>query len=139
MVCPKGNAPLAPADALPRPDGQGRCRFFLPVEGQAAVRCYGGVDVPGESLSNVIITKLPFAVPSHPLAQARSEKIKRMGGNAFFDYSLPEAVLKFRQGVGRLIRSRSDNGMVVILDSRVVSKRYGRTFLNSIPPYPRNE
>ena len=96
-----------------------------------------GVDVPGESLSNVIITKLPFSVPSHPLAQARSEKIKRMGGNAFFDYSLPEAVLKFRQGTGRLIRTSSDTGMIVILDSRVVSKRYGRTFINSLPPYPR--
>lgn len=98
-----------------------------------------GVDVPGESLSNVIITKLPFAVPSHPLAQARSEKIKRMGGNAFFDYSLPEAVLKFRQGTGRLIRTGSDEGMIVILDSRIVTKRYGRTFINSLPPYPRSK
>jgi len=97
-----------------------------------------GVDVPGEALSNVIITKLPFSVPSHPLMQARSERIKMQGGNAFFDYSLPEAVLKFRQGVGRLIRSGNDSGMVVILDPRVVSKRYGRTFLNSIPPYPRS-
>lgn len=96
-----------------------------------------GVDVPGESLSNVIITKLPFAVPSHPLMKARSERISRMGGNAFFDYSLPEAVLKFRQGAGRLIRSATDSGMIVVLDSRVVSKRYGRTFLNSLPPYPQ--
>ena len=70
--------------------------------------------------------------------QARSERVKMQGGNAFFDYSLPEAVLKFRQGVGRLIRSGNDSGMVVILDPRVVSKRYGRTFLNSIPPYPRS-
>ena len=96
-----------------------------------------GVDVPGESLSNVIITKLPFAVPSHPLMKARSERISRMGGNAFFDYSLPEAVLKFRQGAGRLIRSATDSGMIVVLDSRMVSKRYGRTFLNSLPPYPQ--
>ena len=96
-----------------------------------------GVDVPGESLSNVIITKLPFSVPTHPLMQARSERIKLQGGNAFFDYSLPEAVLKLRQGAGRLIRSSSDSGMIVILDSRLTTKRYGRTFLNSLPPYPR--
>jgi ATP-dependent DNA helicase DinG len=96
-----------------------------------------GVDVPGESLSNVIITKLPFAVPTHPLTQARCDRIKEQGGNAFFDYSLPEAVLKFRQGTGRLIRSRQDSGMIVILDSRINTKRYGRTFINSLPPYPR--
>ena len=96
-----------------------------------------GVDVPGESLSNVIITKLPFAVPTHPLIQARCERIKERGGNAFFDYSLPEAVLKFRQGTGRLIRSRQDSGMIVVLDSRINTKRYGRTFINSLPPYPR--
>lgn len=96
-----------------------------------------GVDVPGESLSNVIITKLPFAVPSHPLIAARCERIKIQGGNAFFDYSLPEAVLKFRQGAGRLIRSREDSGMIVVLDSRINTKRYGRIFLNSLPPYPR--
>ncbi|MBO5924278.1 MAG: DEAD/DEAH box helicase [Lentisphaeria bacterium] len=96
-----------------------------------------GVDVPGESVSNVIITKLPFAVPTHPLTQARCERIKEQGGNAFFDYSLPEAVLKFRQGTGRLIRSRQDSGMIVILDSRINTKRYGRTFINSLPPYPR--
>lgn len=96
-----------------------------------------GVDVPGESLSNVIITKLPFAVPSHPLMYARSERIRLQGGNPFFDYSLPEAVLKFRQGTGRLIRSSGDSGIIVILDSRIVSKRYGRTFLNSLPAYKR--
>ena len=96
-----------------------------------------GVDVPGESLSNVIITKLPFSVPTHPLMQARCERIKLQGGNAFFDYSLPEAVLKLRQGAGRLIRSGSDSGIIVILDSRLTTKRYGRTFLNSLPPYPR--
>lgn len=96
-----------------------------------------GVDVPGEALSNVIITKLPFAVPSHPLIAARCDRIKALGGNPFFDYSLPEAVLKFRQGAGRLIRSRSDSGMIVVLDSRIVAKRYGRMFLHSLPDYPR--
>lgn len=97
-----------------------------------------GVDVPGESLSNVIITKLPFAVPTHPLTQARCERIKLQGGNPFFDYSLPEAVLKFRQGTGRLIRSRQDSGIIVILDSRINTKRYGKTFINSLPPYPQS-
>jgi len=92
-----------------------------------------GVDVPGEALSNVIITKLPFAVPSHPLVQARSERIEREGGSSFMDYSLPEAVLRFRQGVGRLIRKKTDNGIIVILDRRIISKRYGSIFLNSIP------
>ena len=95
-----------------------------------------GVDVPGESLSNVIITKLPFAVPTHPLVQARSEKIEREGGRAFMDYSLPEAVLRFRQGVGRLIRKKTDKGIIVILDRRIISKRYGKTFINSLPKCP---
>lgn len=92
-----------------------------------------GVDVPGESLSNVILTRLPFASPGHPLIAARLEKITASGKNSFAHYSLPEAVLKFRQGIGRLIRSRSDTGYIVILDPRVISKGYGRTFLDSIP------
>jgi len=95
-----------------------------------------GVDVPGEALSNVIITKLPFAVPSHPLIQARSELIERKGLNSFVYYSLPEAILKFRQGIGRLIRSKNDTGIIAILDKRVISKRYGKQFLDSIPPCP---
>ena len=95
-----------------------------------------GVDVPGEALSNVIITRLPFAVPDHPLIQARLERIEARGGNAFFEFSLPEAVLKFRQGVGRLIRTATDQGIVVVLDNRVLTKRYGQAFLDAIPKCP---
>ncbi len=95
-----------------------------------------GVDVPGEALEHVVITKLPFAVPNHPLIEARLESIAQRGGNAFLEYTLPEAVLKFRQGSGRLIRSRSDTGMITVLDSRIIRKSYGRVFLASIPRCP---
>ncbi len=88
-----------------------------------------GVDIQGEKLSVVVIVKLPFDVPSDPIFSARSEGFE----NPFNQYSLPEAILKFRQGFGRLIRSQSDRGVVVILDNRVLTKRYGREFLNSIP------
>ena len=96
-----------------------------------------GVDVPGESLSNVIITRLPFSVPSHPLLEARLEDIRRRGGSPFVEYQVPEAVIKLKQGFGRLIRTQSDRGIVVILDPRVLCKPYGRTFLNSLPHCPR--
>ncbi|MGC8641614.1 MAG: ATP-dependent DNA helicase [Isosphaeraceae bacterium] len=96
-----------------------------------------GVDVPGETLSNVIIVRLPFSVPSHPLLEARLEDIRNRGRNPFVEYQVPEAVIKLKQGFGRLIRSKSDRGIVVILDPRVMTKPYGRTFLSSLPDCPR--
>jgi len=96
-----------------------------------------GVDVKGPSLSSVIIVKLPFRVPTEPLHQARLETIQARGGDPFTELSLPEAVIKFRQGFGRLIRSREDTGGVTVLDSRLVKRRYGRVFLESIPQCTR--
>jgi ATP-dependent DNA helicase DinG len=96
-----------------------------------------GVDIPGESLSQVIIVKLPFTVPNDPVFTARSEAVTLRGGNSFMELSVPEAVIKFRQGFGRLIRRSDDRGTVVVLDKRIYEKRYGQIFLNSIPETKR--
>jgi ATP-dependent DNA helicase DinG len=94
-----------------------------------------GVDVQGEQLSCVIIDRLPFAVPSDPVIAARSEDIRKAGGDAFYEYQVPQAALTLKQGFGRLIRSASDRGVLALLDNRIVKQRYGRVFFQSLPAY----
>ena len=102
----------------------------------AVASFWEGVDIPGESLSAVIIDKLPFEVPSDPVVQARMQAVSDSGGNPFFDLQVPRAVLALRQGVGRLMRSSRDSGMIAVLDTRLFSKRYGKIFIRSMPPSP---
>ena len=98
-----------------------------------------GIDIPGEDLSCLIMVRLPFSPPDEPYTEAKCIEIKEKGGNPFYDYSLPEAVLRFKQGFGRLIRTNHDKGLVVIFDRRIVSTRYGKAFLDSIPKIKANE
>ncbi len=92
-----------------------------------------GIDVPGFHLRLVILTKLPFPVPSEPLFQARCKRIEKEGKSAFYEYSIPKALIKFKQGFGRLIRNQSDFGCILCLDSRLLTKSYGQVFIQSLP------
>jgi ATP-dependent DNA helicase DinG len=92
-----------------------------------------GIDVPGAALSQVIVTRLPFENPTHPIAQARAQWLSARGENPFAALTLPDAVIKFRQGIGRLIRSKTDLGTVTVLDSRLLTRQYGKFFLSVLP------
>ena len=92
-----------------------------------------GIDIPGEDLSCLVMVRLPFSPPDEPLTEGKCLEIKKSGGNPFYDYSLPEAVIRFKQGFGRLIRTRNDKGVMIIFDRRVISTQYGKVFLESLP------
>ena len=96
-----------------------------------------GVDVPGDALGLVVIDRLPFDVPSDPVVAARIDRLRRAGENPFQGYQVPSAVIGLKQGVGRLIRTTRDRGVLVVLDPRLQNRRYGRDFLESLPPFAR--
>lgn len=134
---------------------EGRLRFPMMIQGEksksalledfrrtpgavlfATSSFWQGIDVQGEQLSCVVIDKLPFSVPSDPVVAARIAQINDSGGNAFYDYQIPAAAILLKQGMGRLIRSKTDRGIIALLDKRVLTKSYGRIFLRSLPPAP---
>jgi ATP-dependent DNA helicase DinG len=128
----RGMRPIAQGDA-PRSEILDRFRTGVANVLFGTDSFWEGVDVKGRALECVIITRLPFRVPSEPIQEARLEDIERRGGNAFVEFTVPQAVLKFKQGFGRLIRSKTDRGVVAVLDRRILSKPYGRVFLRSLP------
>lgn len=121
-------------------DGMGRAQMLELFKRVGDAVLFGtssfweGVDVPGDALKHVIITKLPFEVPNHPVVEARHHEIQQRGGNPFMERTVPEAIIKLKQGFGRLIRTKVDSGTVAILDHRILTKAYGRYFLRALPP-----
>ena len=132
---------------------EGKISFPLLVQGQKTKRAllqefksrvdsvllatssfWQGIDVPGEALSCVVIDKLPFEVPDDPVIAARVDRINRNGGNAFYEYQVPRAAIQLKQGIGRLIRSSRDRGVIAIFDARMFTKSYGQVFVKSLPP-----
>ena len=129
--------PLLVQGSLPRPELLERFRQLGNAVLVGTSSFWEGVDVRGDALSCVIIDKLPFAHPDDPILQARLEQMRKRGENPFFDYQIPQAVIDLKQGVGRLIRGASDRGLLMLCDPRLLSKAYGRIFLNSLPAMPR--
>lgn len=119
--------------------GENRHRLLERFKAQVGSVLFGtdsfwqGVDVHGEALECVIIPRLPFRVPTEPLIEARVEAIDKAGGNSFMEFSVPQAVIKFKQGFGRLIRRKSDFGVIAIFDNRIATKFYGKLFMESLP------
>src|SRR3954467_4613186 len=115
----------------------GEFRLPAPCVLLATSSFWQGVDVQGEQFGCMIIDRLPFAVPSDPVVAARVKAIDADGGNAFFQYQVPAAVITLKQGFGRLIRSLHDRGLLALLDNRILKKQYGRVFIESLPNYRR--